>query len=97
MSLPVRCIAHADRAYDSNRIRDLNEKQGAANIPPKSNRRWRSCFSKTLYKVATQSSACSAASRTVVASPPAMTNSPPTSGATSTPPPPSCGGYEWWA
>ena len=50
-SLPVRCIVHADRAYDSNRIRDIIEEQGAVpNIPPKSNRRWKSCFSKTLYK-----------------------------------------------
>lgn len=50
-NLPLRCIVHADRAYDSNRIRDLIEEQGAVpNIPPKSNRRWKSCFSKTLYK-----------------------------------------------
>ena len=29
----------------------LIEEQGAVpNIPPKSNRRWKSCFSKTLYK-----------------------------------------------
>ncbi len=50
-SLPARCIVHADRAYDSNRIRDIIEEQGAVpNIPPKSNRRWKSCFSKTLYK-----------------------------------------------
>jgi transposase len=49
--LPKRCIVHADRAYDSNRIRDLIEQQGAVpNIPPKSNRRWKNCFSKTLYK-----------------------------------------------
>ena len=50
-TLHRRCIVHADRAYDSNRIRDLIEEQGAVpNIPPKSNRRWKSCFSKTLYK-----------------------------------------------
>ena len=50
-SLPVRCIVHADRAYDSNRIRDIVEEQGAVpNIPSKSNRRWKSCFSKALYK-----------------------------------------------
>lgn len=49
--LPPRCIVHADRAYDTNRIRDLIERQGAVpNIPPKANRRWKSCFSKTLYK-----------------------------------------------
>ena len=50
-TLPRRCIVHADRAYDSNRIRDLIEDQGAVpNIPPKRNRVWKSCFSKTLYK-----------------------------------------------
>ena len=50
-SLPVRCIVHADRAYDSNRIRGLIEDQGAVpNIPPKANRRWKSCFSRSLYK-----------------------------------------------
>ena len=49
--LPSRCIVHADRAYDSNRIRDLIKAQGAVpNIPPKSNRRWKPCFSKALYK-----------------------------------------------
>ena len=49
--LPARCIVYANRAYDSNRIRGLIEEQGAVpNIPPKSNRRWKSCFSKTLYK-----------------------------------------------
>ena len=50
-NLPRRCIVHADRAYDSNRIRDIIEDQGAVpNIPPKRNRVWKSCFSKTLYK-----------------------------------------------
>lgn len=50
-ALPRRCIVHADRAYDSNRIRDLIQEQGAVpNIPPKRNQRWKSCFSKTLYK-----------------------------------------------
>lgn len=49
--MPRRCIVHADRAYDSNRIRDLIEDQGAVpNIPSKRNRCWKSCFSKTLYK-----------------------------------------------
>jgi transposase len=50
-SLPARCIVHADRAYDTNRIRDRIEQQGAVpNIPPKANRRWKSCFSRSLYK-----------------------------------------------
>jgi transposase len=49
--LPKRCIVHADRAYDTNRVRDLIESQGAVpNIPPKLNRLWKSCFSKVLYK-----------------------------------------------
>ena len=51
VGLPSRCIVHADRAYDSNRIRDLIEGQGAVpNIPPRRNRRWKSCFSKSLSK-----------------------------------------------
>ena len=38
-------------AYDGNAIRDLIEGQGAGpNIPAKSNRKWRPCFSKTLYR-----------------------------------------------
>lgn len=44
-------ILLADRAYDATRIRDLIESQGAApNIPSKADRRWKSCFSKTLYR-----------------------------------------------
>jgi transposase len=46
-----RTIVLADKAYDSNAIRDLIERQGAIpNIPPKANRRWKSCFSRALYK-----------------------------------------------
>ncbi len=49
--LAPRTIVLADKAYDSNAIRDLIEQQGAVpNIPSKTNRRWKSCFSKTLYK-----------------------------------------------
>lgn len=49
--LPARCIVYADRAYDTNRIRDLIEQRGAVpNIPPQANRRWKSCFSRSLYK-----------------------------------------------
>jgi transposase len=41
----------ADKAYDGNSIRDLIEAQGAVpNIPAKSNRKWKPCFSKTLYR-----------------------------------------------
>ncbi len=49
--LTPRTIVLADKAYDSNAIRDLIERQGAVpNIPSKTNRRWKSCFSRTLYK-----------------------------------------------
>jgi len=49
--LPPRTIVLADKAYDSNAIRDLIERQGAVpNIPSKANRRWKSCFSRSLYK-----------------------------------------------
>jgi hypothetical protein len=41
----------ADKAYDADRIRDLIQRQGATpNIPPKSNRRRKPCFSKRLYR-----------------------------------------------
>ena len=41
----------ADKAYDADRIRELIEEQGATpNIPAKSNRKWKPCFSKRLYR-----------------------------------------------
>jgi transposase len=41
----------ADEAYDADRIRVLIQDQGTSpNIPPKSNRRWKPCFSKRLYR-----------------------------------------------
>ena len=41
----------ADKAYDADRIRELLEEQGATpNIPAKSNRKWKPCFSKRLYR-----------------------------------------------
>nr|ART37463.1 E219 [uncultured bacterium] len=44
-------IVLADRDYDADRIRTLIEDQGATpNFPPKSNRRWKPCFSKRLYR-----------------------------------------------
>ena len=47
--LGPRTIVLADKAYDADRIRDLI--QGATpTIPPKSNRRWKPCFSKRLYR-----------------------------------------------
>lgn len=40
----------ADKAYGADRIRQLIQEQGATpNISPKSNRRWKPCFSKRLY------------------------------------------------
>ncbi|KQO54043.1 transposase [Methylobacterium sp. Leaf91] len=41
----------ADKGYDSDAIRRQIEATGAApNIPPKSNRRWKPCFSPVLYQ-----------------------------------------------
>ena len=49
--LAPRTIVLGDKAYDGNGIRDLIEAQGAVpNIPAKANRKWKPCFSKTLYK-----------------------------------------------
>jgi transposase len=49
--LGPRTIVLADRAYDADRIRELIQNQGATpNIPPKSNRKWKPCFSKRLYR-----------------------------------------------
>src|SRR5262249_1043515 len=44
-------IVLADKAYDADRIRQLIQDHGATpNIPPKSNRRWKPCFSRRLYR-----------------------------------------------
>src|SRR5678815_5547016 len=49
----------ADKAYDADAIRALIEAQGAApNIPARSTRKARFCFSRRLYKDAIGSSAC---------------------------------------
>lgn len=41
----------ADKAYDADWIRRQIEDQGATpNIPSKANRKWKACFSATLYK-----------------------------------------------
>ena len=48
---PACRIVLADKGYDSDAIRRQIEAAGAApNIPPKSNRRWKPCFSTVLYK-----------------------------------------------
>ena len=40
-----------DKAYDAGSIRNLIESQGAVPIiPAKSNRKWKLCFSKPLYR-----------------------------------------------
>ncbi|EJW09287.1 putative transposase [Rhodovulum sp. PH10] len=45
------CILHADKGYDSNAIRRQVEANGTMpNIPPKVNRRWKSTFSRVLYR-----------------------------------------------
>lgn len=42
---------HADRAYDTNRVRARIEAGGGVpNIPPKTNRRWKNRFSPYLYR-----------------------------------------------
>lgn len=44
-------ILHADKGYDSNAIRRQVEANGTMpNIPPKANRRWKSTFSRVLYR-----------------------------------------------
>ncbi len=49
--LPETVLLHGDKAYDSDKLRRQIEAKGAApNIPPKTNRRWKPCFSPFLYK-----------------------------------------------
>ncbi len=49
--LRARTIVLADKAYDADRIREQIQDQDATpNIPPKSNWRWKPCFSKRLYR-----------------------------------------------
>ena len=44
-------IVHGDKGYDSDAVRRKVESKGAApNIPPKSNRRCKNCFSAWLYR-----------------------------------------------
>ncbi len=44
-------LVHGDKGYDTNAVRRKIEAMGAApNIPPKVNRRWKSCFSPYLYR-----------------------------------------------
>ncbi len=49
--LPETGILHGDKGYDSDAVRRKIESKGAApNIPPKTNRRWKNCFSPVLYR-----------------------------------------------
>lgn len=49
--MPNCRIVQADKAYDTNAVRRTVEAHGALpNIPPKSSRRWKSCFSPFLYR-----------------------------------------------
>lgn len=49
--LPRGLMVHADKGYDSDAIRRQIEAAGSVpNIPPKSNRKWKNCFSPYLYR-----------------------------------------------
>ena len=49
--MPASSILHADKGYDSDAIRRQVEDKGAMpNIPPKTNRGWKNCFSPFLYR-----------------------------------------------
>jgi len=49
--LPPDCLVMADRAYDTDAVRQQIQDQGAVpNIPSKRTRRWKSCFSAVLYR-----------------------------------------------
>lgn len=49
--LPAARMLHGDKGYDSDAIRRQAEAAGVRpNIPPKSNRRWKPCFSPALYR-----------------------------------------------
>ncbi len=46
-----RSVLHADKGYDAIAIRRQVEERGATpNIPPKTNRKWKTCFSPFLYR-----------------------------------------------
>jgi hypothetical protein len=67
----------ADKAYDSDAIRnDLKQRGIRAVIPPKSNRTKTVCYDKPLIVSATASSGCSAISRSTAPPPHDMNNLP---------------------
>ena len=49
--MPADALVLADRGYDTNAVRSAIEARNATpNIPSKSNRRWKPCFSPVLYR-----------------------------------------------
>jgi transposase/GNAT superfamily N-acetyltransferase len=49
--MPPHEILHGDKGYDSDAIRRQVESSGTMpNIPPKTNRKWKNCFSPLLYR-----------------------------------------------
>lgn len=93
-ALPPGAIVLGDKAYDGDAIRRSIEEQGAVpNIPPKANRRWKSCFSKVLYRggSAIERMFCRLKDWRRIDT---TTSSPPTSWPQSASPLPSHGGYE---
>jgi transposase len=49
--LPATALLHGDKGYDSDEVRRKIETKGVTpNIPPKANRRWKTCFSPHLYR-----------------------------------------------
>jgi len=49
--MPDVPIVKGDKGHDSDAIRRQVEERGAmSNIPPKPNRRWKNCFSPSLYR-----------------------------------------------
>jgi len=49
--LPDCDVVHGDKGYDANTLRRKIQDRGAlANIPPKANRKWKTCFSPFLYR-----------------------------------------------
>ena len=50
-NLPPGALVMADRAYDTDAIREQIQARGSVpNIPPKRTRRWKHCFSPVLYR-----------------------------------------------
>ena len=49
--MPEVAILNGDKGYDTDAIRRQVENKGVMpNIPPKANRRWKTCFSPFLYR-----------------------------------------------